>query len=836
MKNRLYILITIILAAFVCFSCKSELDKPGKENAAKQGIKINVMIPSLDKNILNERKAYITDDTIINSYKYTLTAENKDTESEVVTLFAKKTYKEFMAEECEIQPGNWDFTLKALSFETEEVYLTGTDSAEITPDNTSLNFVMSYVEGSTGNFAFKISAASSKEPKIVIKSFDSLSETYLEYADGDDNDNVTMTPEVSTDGGTSKNDYSIKLATGKYIIFIYPPVQSADGTYTYKDVPDVNEIVYVYGGLTTEKDYTATSIEGIQDIEVELVVGTDYTEELSAGFNVNGSASLSEIHYNYTYDSETGTLVYKHVGLTTDLLLPKITLSNAYLTGWYTDEDLTEEADYIRCEKCNNSADSLAEVLYFRKDLSYVAGKLKVKLYAKFAPRYSIQVETNGGPFEYKGSFGTLVNPEEGETVYTINNCAYETKLSELSIDNKRDGEGSVSSVFIGWYYDAEHTKRATGFINSDFTGKDSDGNPLKLYAYYIDTSAVMNVKFIGYNSNTGEDDADIASSFQENSYNKKVQMDASGSFSAYILKSQSSKVPEKPGYAFVGWYSDPDFENPVPLGGYYKDQYTIQFGFDDFVPDGDIYFYAKYEPLVSPSLSISVQSYEENDLKLSYELNDGVLTVTASPKTAGTTYKGYTWAVNGNILNDENESVLNYTLYTTQAGDQTPVYTSGSTILISCIAQRDDDDYDSDDANLDLLLNINAEIEAVIDTNYTYTENGYKMSYGTFNKNEGGTYVPYYLLSILNSDDTAFNDPNYSYMWYKDGVLLDSGEWYVFETSGSTFTISDDEDVFGYRIGLKSTDFTGEVLITCIMVNNETYETYDASYSLRLE
>ena len=40
MKNRLYILITIILAAFVCFSCKSELDKPGKENAAKQGIKI----------------------------------------------------------------------------------------------------------------------------------------------------------------------------------------------------------------------------------------------------------------------------------------------------------------------------------------------------------------------------------------------------------------------------------------------------------------------------------------------------------------------------------------------------------------------------------------------------------------------------------------------------------------------------------------------------------------------------------------------------------------------------------------------------------------------------
>ena len=159
MKNRLYILITIILAAFVCFSCKSELDKPGKENAAKQGIKINVMIPSLDKNILNERKAYITDDTIINSYKYTLTAENKDTESEVVTLFAKKTYKEFMAEECEIQPGNWDFTLKALSFETEEVYLTGTDSAEITPDNTSLNFVMSYVEGSTGNFAFKISAA-----------------------------------------------------------------------------------------------------------------------------------------------------------------------------------------------------------------------------------------------------------------------------------------------------------------------------------------------------------------------------------------------------------------------------------------------------------------------------------------------------------------------------------------------------------------------------------------------------------------------------------------------------------------------------------------------------
>ena len=89
MKNRLYIFITIILAAFLCFtSCKSELDKAGADKADTKKISISVKFPSLDKinsnaslkseTELNARKAFLTEEeveNIINSYTFTLMAK-----------------------------------------------------------------------------------------------------------------------------------------------------------------------------------------------------------------------------------------------------------------------------------------------------------------------------------------------------------------------------------------------------------------------------------------------------------------------------------------------------------------------------------------------------------------------------------------------------------------------------------------------------------------------------------------------------------------------------------------------------------------------------------------
>ena len=805
MKNRLYILITIILAAFMCFaSCKSEVDK-----ADAKKISISVKFPSLDKinsnaslkseAELSARKAYLTEEevaNIINSYTFTLMAKKLESEGgepselEAKMVLSGFTYEELQDTTFSIQPVYWLFTLYAYGIDTGEICLSGTYTASKFSESVQLEFEMKYVEDAFGIFKFTVPLSYTYEDelgaipgyyhKIVIRSFDSPDKDYLVYEYNKNDNRVSTFFETDTSGTSEKSycTYSVKLEVGKYIAFVYDVKNSnpASGVLAYKSHPFNNggEIVYIYGGVTTSKEYL-TSYDGTsaQTVDVELYIGKNRAEEITKN-NCWGDFPGTR----YEYNADLGCLTFKNTFTLDNFYLPKLCFADVYLVGWYTDKECTKKADYLNYIDCSGQADRLGDVKYFIYDLTKVAGTLK--LYAKFAPRYDITIDTLGGSLYYDEplrSFGEeLVEPEEGSSVWTLKNCAYETAVSRLQAS--KDG-----AVFIRWCLDEEHTQKVTNSLNLDLTGIESEENPLTIYPYFIEDTAVMNVKFIGYNSNTGEDDADIASSFQENSYTETVQMDASGSFSAYILKSQSSKVPEKPGYAFMGWYSDPEFENPVPLGGYNKDQYTIQFGFDDFVPDGDIYFYAKYEALISPSISISIQSYEENDLKLSYTENNGVLTVTASPKTAGTTYEGYTWFVNGSILSEEKLNTLNYTLYTSEGGTQNPVYTFGSTIFISCVAKRDAADTDSDDASLDLLLDINAEIGVYYD--------------GTEDVDELIFQIIYCKGSSISDGAEQINDLNY--YDFDSGIPIEglsAGEW-TFCIKGQKEEYDPDEDEY---------------------------------------
>ncbi|MBO4857240.1 MAG: InlB B-repeat-containing protein [Treponema sp.] len=791
MKNRLYILITILFAAFVCFSCKSEVDKAGKAGAEKQKISINVKFPSLEKNILEDRKAFLTDDEldeIIGSYSFTLTAK-RNAASEAETLSSALSYEELRDFSDEILTGSWIFTLLAYSRETRELCLSGTDTATISSENVSLNFEMQYVEDAAGVFEFKIPIEKYTDEedfsygyhKIVVKSFASPNQDYLVFPNGANKEKVSTAVDVNSEGtGESYScTYSITLGVGKYMVFIYEPMSHTGLTVNdYYAYPKQNELAYIYGGVTTEKDYSNLLANTVQDVDVELYVGRGLEDAL-ADLTVVGSSDhqLNFPTIEYDYNNETGWITYKN-SQQKDLLLPKLTLEDKYLIGWYTDEECTQKADYVNYNKCNDTTDLLNSVVYFWYDIAKVSGKLK--LYAKFAPKYDILVDTDGGTLNCstEGNYiESVEDPVEGSSVYTLKNCAFEYIINIYNFKASKIGvDGSATAVFIGWYLDEAHTTKATGAINKDFTGKDSDGNPLKLYAYFIDNDATMDVKIM-------DGETDITSSITQNSYSNYIQMNTSGRFSVSIQ--ESATPPAKDGYAFTGWYSDPDFENPLTYKSTYR-EYSYNFeGLDKFIPGGTIYIYAKYEPLVSPSLNISVQSYEENDLELTYTENNGVLTVTASPITTGTTYESYTWLVNGSILPEENSNTLNYTLYTNEGGSQTPVYTSGSTIFISCIAKRDSDNDDRDDASLELLLDINAELEVSYEGTEDVDELIFQIQYCKGSSISDGAKK----ITDLAYDDFASGIPI-------EG--LSAGEW-TFRITGKRQTDEWDEELQDY-------------------------------------
>ncbi|MBR3646007.1 MAG: hypothetical protein IKN54_06275 [Lachnospiraceae bacterium] len=804
MKNRLYILITIVLAAFMCFtSCKSEVDK-----ADTKKISISVEFPSLDKidsntslkseAELNARKAYLTEEevaNIINSYTFTLMAKKLESEGgepselEAKTVLSGFSYAELQKATFDIQAGPWLFTLYAYGQETGEICLSATDSATITSESVQLEFEMKYVEGALGIFKFTVPLSYTYEEelgaipgyyhKIVIRSLDSPDKDYLVYEYNKNDDRVSTLFKTDTSGTSEKSycTYSVKLEVGKYIAFVYDVKNSnpASGVLAYKTYPFNNggEIVYIYGGVTTSKEYL-TSYDGTsaQIVDVELYIGKNRDEEITKN-NCWGDFPGTK----YDYDAKSGCLTFKNTFTLDNFYLPKLCFADEYLVGWYTDKECTKKADYLNYIDCSGQADRLGDVKYFIYDLTKVAGTLK--LYAKFAPRYDILIETFGATLDYdkplKSFNEELVEPEDGSTIWTLKNCAYEMPISRFNTEMYGD-DGKKSAVFIRWYLDEDLTEVAPTTLNLDLTGKDSVGNPLKIYPYFIDENAVMYVKIM--DEETEISDEISCDSEGNRQYKETIQIDASGRFDVWIRN--SAIPPAKNGYAFTGWYSDPDFENPLTYNSTYG-EYSYNFeGLDNFIPGGTIYIYAKYEPLVIPSLNISVQSYEKNDLELIYTENNGVLTVTASPITTGTTYESYTWLVNGSILPEENSNTLNYTLYTNEGGSQTPVYTSSSTIFISCIAKRDSDNDDSDDASLELLLDIKAEIEVV----YEGTEDVEELIF----------QIQYCKGSLISDDAKQITVQEYNE--FDSGIPIEglsAGKW-TFRITGKRQTECDDE------------------------------------------
>ena len=820
MKNRLYIFITIVLATFLCFSCKSEVDKPGKDNAETKKITINVKFPSLEKNLLNERKAFLTDeelDAIIDSYRFTLTAKktNVAVTSEAETLFSNRSYDALKDFSYEIQGGKWSFTLLAYKENTTELCLSGTCTTTINSDNASLEFEMKYVENASGVFQFTIpiekqsggtdagtTEESYKYHKIVVKSFNLSDENYLVFSTDENNDKVKT--EITTNKDSPAEQYfctySITLGVGKYIVFIYD-AKSDGGYLTY---PKINELVYIYGGVTTEKEYLTDSSNSVQNVDVELYVGRDPAESMNSykiiGYKTDFGTSFPDFEYNY--NEETGCLTYKNIQVT-DLLLPKLTFDDEYLVGWYTDEARTQKADYVLYTNCNSPTNFIREVNYFWYDISKVSGKLK--LYAKFAPRYEIKIDAAGGTLtfnrpQYYYDNEDLVEPEEGSSIYTLQNCAYETSV-DIFKANKED------YVFVNWYNDSAYTSPVEdGLLNKNL---DANGT-INLYARFIDANAQMNIKYLYINNN-------IENAFNISNYDQFIKASSARSDGSINIYLDERYKPSREGFLFQGWYYDSDFEKPLDYDSYDK-RYCYKYSIKDFDPDKEIKIYSKWFEYANDTLNVTIKNYTQNNLKIKYNgITSGKLKFQALPLDDENqkTYTEYTWYVNGEKAQSGNKYSFEYEIYKYVDGTYTNIY-NNSSILISCVAKINDED--SDDASLDLLLDLSTDFSISFTE---YNSNGLKMTFSETEYNDGeNTYNGYKLAVTAIDENIDLEDA--TFVWYIDGEYKMKDD-------------SNNEALVDIYIINPSSLSNGYHLITCEVVIPDTIpiESYSASYSI---
>lgn len=660
MKNRLYILITIILAAFVCFtSCKSDVDK---EDTKK--ISISVKFPSLDKidsntslkseAELNARKAYLTEEevaNIINSYTFTLMAKKLESEGgepselEAKTVFSGFSYEELQEATFDIQAGPWLFTLYAYSTVTGEICLSGTYTAAITSESVQLEFEMKYVEDASGIFKFTVPLSYTYEEdlgaipgyyhKIVIRSLDSPDKDYLVYEYNKNDYRVSTLFKTDTSGTSEKSycTYSVKLEVGKYIAFVYDVKNSnpASGVQAYMPYPCNNggEIVYIYGGVATSKEYLTSTDGTAQNVDVELYIGKNRDEEITKN-NCWGEFAGTK----YEYNADLGCLTFKNTFTLDNFYLPKLCFADEYLLGWYTDPECTNKADYLNYVDCNGQTNRLSDVQYFVYDLTKVAGTLK--LYAKFAPRYDITIHTLGGSLYYNGptrSFGEeFVEPEDDSNIWTLKNCAYEMPVGRFETykSNENDNE---EALLLGWYYDKDFTKPVNETLNEDFTGLDPDGNPFVLYARFIDSDSKMYVKLM-------DGKEDITDQLQEGYYSDTIDIKINGC-QAYIYE---LAIPDKEGYKFSGVYLDSDFEKEAEIDTVSgTSSYVYNFDATEFVRDQNIYFYAKYEKYTNYTFDANDGAWFDNKFEqLLIGLPGETVEIPEIPDRSGFEFKGW--------------------------------------------------------------------------------------------------------------------------------------------------------------------------------------------------
>ena len=792
MKNRFCIFL-IFISVFLLglASCKSEVE--GKNLQGKNKVTIDIHFSSFEEKLFSNsiekaaRKAYLEKDDVISSYLYTLKGTYKGTER---TLFEKKKYDDLFSYDMELEAGVWDFTLAAVivdgedenekitAFLSDSIEQMNIDGGEI------LEFTLSYIENVKGNYTILIPLSDTVSPEeytnhqIKIVNYNNPSQTVFAYNGTETQQSeepVVTQPELQEIDYEMTCSYVLTLPVGKYIIFLYSP-DDADMKQPY-----ATDFINIYGGLNYSKTYPYSAYEEVrQDLRVELYADYDY-ENVSY---------VDAEDCTYFYDSTKNCFVYEVNSARTDIYLPKeMCAQGKYLTGWYTDSELTQMADYSYYTYCPDDARILENTRYFIYDIGNIAGVLK--LYASLADTYTVNIyvrDEDGNDAELYSNDGiTIPDPQDG--VYVFEDCSYEFVMKKLSPEKQ-------GCVFVGWYLDEDHTEPLTRpYLNTSL-----DADVINLYPLFIDSDATMSIKYMDGNEELSVDNLPESIEASEASeYNQQIQI------SLYT-------EPEKNGYIFKGWYLDEEFENPLTCDGYY---YHYKINLKDFVPGGEIIFYAEFEK----KFNVTINNFTQNNLKLTPELrsdNDGTfLYVTAAPvdESIQKEYESYSWYVNGILIENNNGDSLNYIICQNLQDGMINNYTDSS-ILISCIAKINDVDYD--DASVDLQIDLATNIEVDFPV---YETDILKMTCEV--EDNQGEYT--YMFTVSSkSEGVDLDDDTISYIWYLDGTYKFSDDS-QHEALTTSYELSS-----GY-----ATLSTGNHVITCIIAvpDGGSFLTYDVSY-----
>ena len=459
------------------------------------------------------------------------------------------TWADATANVLEVQTGTWNFSLSATM---NGIDFSGTLNKTVTTETTSLDFVLTAPENTTGGLALTV-VIPNADTEISSETILTVNLTLKDST----NSEIPFDPIDYSDDGITFTSDSEGLPAGVYDLEI---TIEADGITenlnTYKDK------LHIVAGITTTKTINMRA-NPVYDIAYKFVDGT------------------------LVATSESGPAIYTRK--TATISLPtNVTKTGYTFTGWYEDASTSTTAV--------NSipSGSTGPKNYYARftpniDTPYVVNHWKQKLNATGTEHNSANFELDsingienltGVTDDYasvsakdttSGSFLGFVAPSASELTAANQETILPSGLLEINLYYERqsynvtyaDGQGNTISGLSGTYkygatvnVDFETPQTRTGY---DFTGWKKDSTT---YTSTGTTSFTMNAS-----------DVELVAQWSLHEYSITYHYTGatlSGDFPESYTMNTSAVIPgsataTKTGYIFVGWFLDEDAtESPI--------------------------------------------------------------------------------------------------------------------------------------------------------------------------------------------------------------------------------------------------------------------------------
>lgn len=738
MKNKIYLFTTfLVLTCLSFFSCKTNVNT---KNEKKLNIQMNIlMADNTFKYNGNEsvgRKSYVEDDTILNSYEYTLLAKRGD--EEPIILFESISYSEVVSKTVNIETGIWTFTLIG-SIESQE-YLIGTVENVVvsidSEDTIKLSFELQYNQDAEGTYNFTIS----KEDIIRVE-YDDEMKQYVDvipiitpfkitvYKIGNDITEQELVFDEVIEGEVPESPYlnmlendsdtirelefELKLPVGRYTIFFeFDKDNEFINNKTYSDT------INIYGGITYSKEtpYKLWNNDKGLEHSILLYIGKGYTkQQLSEamkncvvsedGSDTNFTIKLDayfgyygECSTNYSYNSKTGYLSCNSYDF--QCALPIITFEDKFISGWYKDKEYNEQAVWLCDYDCDSTEnESMGNAISCRYLCSEENTGTEI-LYAKYLHNYNIHIVNGNGVIK-----SPSIPNVDSDGNLLIENCNYDCPLDfSIFYDADSDDKQDDDNFFLGFYYDNTFTNRINYFVSNK-----NDELDIYIYPKFLDRN--LSIVYRDYDT---KEILDLSVYEIPEGLPEGIEFSNSGNDRIVINENSFECLKSvRNGYVLTTLYMDTDDEESD--FSYYDGEYCA-YRYKNYInSDGTIDVYLKYEKITDQGIDINFDLHEENNLTVSYkQTEDNQLVFTASPINSENQkeYTKYVWTVSsGSTTQTYNDTTntLSLDLFKEKEGILVPAFTS-SNIIVSCMAYYGtEDNIKADDAYVNVYFNISA-------------------------------------------------------------------------------------------------------------------------------